>query len=58
MDKKWMTYQEAMDYLGVSRSTLDLWRRGGRLTFAKLPNGQLRIRTADLDTWLEDLVVA
>jgi excisionase family DNA binding protein len=58
MDKKWMNYQEAMSYLGVSRSTLDLWRRDGRLTFAKLPNGQLRIRMADLDSWLEELVVA
>lgn len=51
----WMTYVEAMQVLGVGRSTLDGWRKSGRIIFSKLPNGQLRIRRAELDQWLEDL---
>lgn len=48
---------EAADYLGVGRSTLDNWRNAGYLFFAKLPSGQLRIRRADLDAWLESQLV-
>jgi excisionase family DNA binding protein len=52
----WLNYFEAMEVLGVGRSTLDGWRKSGRLEFSKLPNGQLRIRHAELDAWLESLV--
>jgi excisionase family DNA binding protein len=52
----WIPYSEAMELLGVSRSTLDGWRRSELLTFSKLPNGQLRIRRAALEEWLESLV--
>lgn len=51
----WINYREAMEFLGVSRSTLDGWRVSGRIVFSKLPNGQLRIRRHDLDQWLENL---
>jgi excisionase family DNA binding protein len=54
----WLNYFQAMDVLGVSRSTLDGWRKSGRLVFSKLPNGQLRIRYKELDAWLESLVEA
>jgi excisionase family DNA binding protein len=54
----WLNYPQAMEVIGVSRSTLDGWRRSGQLVFSKLPNGQLRIRRADLDAWLESLVEA
>jgi excisionase family DNA binding protein len=54
----WLNYFQAMDVLGVSRSTLDGWRKSGRLVFSKLPNGQLRIRHTELDAWLESLVEA
>jgi len=54
----WINYFQAMDFLGVSRSTLDGWRKSGHLPFSKLPNGQLRIRRAELDAWLESLVEA
>ena len=51
----WLNYFQAMEILGVSRSTLDGWRKSGLLVFAKLHNGQLRIRHEDLNTWLEGL---
>ena len=51
----WINYREAMEFLGVSRSTLDAWRMSGSIVFSKLPNGQLRIRRHELDQWLEDL---
>ena len=51
----WLNYFEAMKILGVSRSTLDGWRKSGLLVFAKLPNGQLRIHRSVLDEWLESL---
>ena len=54
----WINYFQAMDVLCVSRSTLDGWRKSGCLVFSKLPNGQLRIRRAELDAWLESLVEA
>jgi excisionase family DNA binding protein len=51
----WLDYAQAMEYLRVSRSTLDGWRRSGAISFTKLPNGQLRIRWTALDEWLESL---
>jgi excisionase family DNA binding protein len=52
---EWLNYVQAMDLLGVSRSTLDSWRREKRVTFCKLPNGQLRIRRSILEEWLDGL---
>ena len=51
----WLNYAQVMDYLRVSRSTLDGWRRSGAISFTKLPNGQLRIRRTALEEWLECL---
>lgn len=51
----WLDYAQAMQHLRVSRSTLDGWRRSGHISFVKLPNGQLRIRRAALDEWLESM---
>jgi predicted DNA-binding transcriptional regulator AlpA len=40
--------------LGVARSTFYQWRQLGRAPRCiKLPNGELRIRRADLDAWIE-----
>jgi excisionase family DNA binding protein len=52
---EWLTYSESMELLGVSRSTLDCWRRASHLKFSKLPNGQLRIRRDVLNGWIESL---
>ncbi|MFD6095054.1 helix-turn-helix transcriptional regulator [Nocardiopsis flavescens] len=48
-----LTLPEVLGELKVPRSTFDDWRRKGQAPrVCKLPNGQLRIRRADLDTWL------
>lgn len=53
---EWMTLQEVLDVVGVARSTFDDWRaKGAAPRCKKLPNGQLRVRRSDLDTWLEAL---
>jgi len=40
--------------LGISKSTFYDWRASRRAPACiKLPNGGLRIRRADFDTWLE-----
>ncbi len=55
----WMTMSELMEWLGVSRSTVDGWRKDGRCPkFAKLPSGGLRTRRSDWETYLDGLVTA
>ena len=52
----WLTTTELLSELQVSRSTFDLWRIDGRGPRCyKMPNGQIRIRRADLEEWLSDL---
>lgn len=48
-----LTLPEVLAELQVPRSTFDDWRKK-RLAprHSKLPNGQLRVRRSDLDTWL------
>jgi transcriptional regulator with XRE-family HTH domain len=47
-----MSQQDVLAELGISRSTLHKWRIEGRgPSFRKLPNGELRIRRADLHAW-------
>lgn len=51
-----LTIAELCDELDVARSTFYAWRaakKGPRCI--RLPNGEIRIRRADLDRWLEDL---
>lgn len=53
-DDELLTLAEAADFLRVPRSTFYYWRqkrRGPRSI--KLPNGDVRIRRADLLAWLE-----
>jgi predicted DNA-binding transcriptional regulator AlpA len=50
----WMTYEEVLAEVGVTRSTMDKWRVTGRgPKFKKLPNGKLRARRADVEQWLD-----
>jgi len=52
----WLTLEDACQRLGVSRHTMSKWRaRGVGPSFKKLPNGSLRIRHTDLDTWERQL---
>lgn len=48
-----LTVDEVLAALAVSRSTWEKWRarRIGPRTIT-LPNGQLRVRRAELDDWL------
>ena len=51
-----LTIADVIAELGVARSTFNDWRAKGRAPKClKLPNGELRIRRADLDHWLQGL---
>jgi excisionase family DNA binding protein len=51
-----LTVKELCAELGISRSTFYDWRAAHKApTCYRLPNGDLRIRRTDLDTWLEGL---
>lgn len=48
-----LTLAQLCEELQISRSTFYDWRTKGRAPKCiKLPNGDLRVRRADLDTWL------
>ena len=54
-----LTTAEAAARLGLSPRTLEGFRiRGGGPPYAKLTQGLVRYRPADLDTWLEARIVA
>ena len=51
-----LTVAELCTELGISRSTFYDWRAKGRAPRCiKLPNGEIRIRRTDFDTWLDTL---
>jgi excisionase family DNA binding protein len=51
-----MTVKDICEELGVARSTFYDWRAAHKAPpCLKLPNGDLRIRRADFDRWLESL---
>jgi len=58
-NKRALTIQEAAEYVGVSRGTLDNWLAKGLLPYEELPgNGARayrfrRIRKSDLDEFLD-----
>ena len=48
-----LTVNEVCAELGVARSTFFDWRAKGKAPRCiKLPNGELRVRRAELDRWL------
>lgn len=50
-----MTISDVCDELGVAKSTFYDWRAKGRAPKCiKLPNGDLRVRRAELDRWLSE----
>jgi excisionase family DNA binding protein len=53
MDDQLLTVAQVCAELGVSRSTWEKWR-ARRVTPAviTLPNGSLRVRRSELDSWL------
>jgi predicted DNA-binding transcriptional regulator AlpA len=51
-----LTIPELIIELKVSRSTFYYWRQTGKAPRClKLPNGEIRVRRVDLDTWLDSL---
>jgi excisionase family DNA binding protein len=51
-----LTIAQLCKELGVSRSTFYEWRAKGRAPRCiKLPNGQIRIRRAEFERWLDSL---
>lgn len=53
-----LTVADVCDELGIARSTFYDWKaKGNAPRCYKLPNGDLRIRRADLDAWFASLQV-
>jgi len=51
-----LTVPDLCAELGIARSTFYEWRAKGRAPRCiKLPNGEIRIRRADFERWLEAL---
>jgi predicted DNA-binding transcriptional regulator AlpA len=54
MERRLLTIQEVIAELAVPRSSFYRWRQlGVGPRCIKLPNGDIRIRRADLDGWLQ-----
>ncbi len=54
--KEWLTNREAMDFLGLSKTSLQRYRSSGRLPFSKM-GGNIYYRYADLVAVLEENLV-
>ena len=50
--KAWLTNKEAMEYLGLSRPTLQRYRASGKLPYSKI-GGNIFYRREDVDALLE-----
>ena len=51
-----LTIAQLCNELGISRSTFYEWRAKGRAPRSiKLPNGEIRIRRAEFERWLDSL---
>jgi excisionase family DNA binding protein len=51
-----LTIPQLCNELGISRSTFYEWRAKGRAPRCiKLPNGEIRIRRAEFERWLDSL---
>lgn len=54
-----LTVDQLCEELQVARSTFYQWRQVGKgPRCVRLPNGAIRVRRADLDSWLAGLVDA
>jgi excisionase family DNA binding protein len=52
MDDPLYTVQEAADYCKVSKSTIQKWRREGRLPYVRA--GDIRFRRSDLNKFINE----
>lgn len=53
LDTDWVTPQEAADYLGVTKQTIRVWCRAGRLVWSKMGYRTVRISSASIEKMLE-----
>jgi predicted DNA-binding transcriptional regulator AlpA len=54
-----ITLADVCDQLGVSRNTVNAWRRDGRFPQGKrLPNGQVRYAVVDVEAFIDSLAAA
>lgn len=52
-EEKFLKTEEAAEYLGFSKRTLENWRlRGGGPKFHRSPQNHVRYRQSDLDAWI------
>ncbi len=51
MPEAWKTFEQVMEHLQVSRTTLKSWIRTKRLPVHK--PGQLRFRLSEVERWME-----
>jgi excisionase family DNA binding protein len=57
--RPFLSVADVCEALGIARSTFYDWRAKGAIPRTyKLPNGDLRIRVTDFETWLETLEAA
>lgn len=53
-EEKFLKTEEAAEYLGFSKRTLENWRlRGGGPVFHRSPRNHVRYKQSDLDAWME-----
>lgn len=52
----WLDYDEAAQYLGVTRRQLERWKREGRVPHTKFPQ-RVVFTTAQLDAFIESCSV-
>ncbi len=55
-DRDLMERAEVMDYLRISRGTLDKLQRRGEIPFFKIGKKVL-FRKSDIDTWIESQII-
>jgi predicted DNA-binding transcriptional regulator AlpA len=54
-----ITLAAICDQLGVSRNTVNAWRRDGRFPQGRrLPNGRVRYAVSDVESFIENLEAA
>ena len=54
--RRFLTVAEFITELQIARSTFDEWRaKGIGPSWLKLPNGQLRCRRSDFESWIDSL---
>ena len=52
----WMTVEEVMEELGITRRTWQQWRaRRCTPVASRLPNGELRMRRSAYNEWLDSM---